>query len=236
MAFGLIALFARLPHRLVRLAVAAHRGAAPLSGTPGPLATGRWPGVTDWPSVGLLAAVDRVFLASASSSFARRDIGVSNARAGSACHRCRPGSVGPFPGSCRTARRSPSAGGSGSGLYATLIVASADAFANGLGTLPQIVDLIKAIYPAIDITQPSGILQLTFFGFGSFILGLAGASFLAGWAGDEGRTGGSTWCSRPPCRGARAGRSRAGSGCWRRSRSRRSSWPSSWPRRSWSRR
>src|SRR4029079_16890223 len=28
---------------------------------------------------------------------------------------------------------------------------------------------------------------LTFFSFGSFIIGLAGASFLAGWAGDEGR-------------------------------------------------
>src|SRR6185436_9252491 len=30
-------------------------------------------------------------------------------------------------------------------------------------------------------------LQLTFFAFGSFILGLAGASFLAGWSSDEGR-------------------------------------------------
>ena len=76
--------------------------------------------------------------------------------------------------------------GIGMGLYATFIVASADAFATGLGSMPQIVDLIKAIYPGIDIHQPSGILQLTFFGFGSFILGLAGASLLAGWANDEG--------------------------------------------------
>ena len=44
-----------------------------------------------------------------------------------------------------------------------------------------------AIYPGLDLTQPSALLQLTFFSFGSFILGLAGATFLAGWASDEGR-------------------------------------------------
>ena len=43
------------------------------------------------------------------------------------------------------------------------------------------------IYPGVDLSQPSGVLQLTFFGFGSFIFTLAGATFLAGWASDEGR-------------------------------------------------
>ena len=47
--------------------------------------------------------------------------------------------------------------------------------------------MIEAVYPGLDLTQPSALLQLTFFSFGSFIIGLAGASFLAGWAGDEGR-------------------------------------------------
>jgi putative exporter of polyketide antibiotics len=47
--------------------------------------------------------------------------------------------------------------------------------------------VIEAVYPGLDLTQPSALLQLTFFSFGSFIVGLAGASFLAGWAGDEGR-------------------------------------------------
>jgi ABC-2 type transport system permease protein len=53
--------------------------------------------------------------------------------------------------------------------------------------LPQIVALVHIIYPDIDFSQPSGILQLTFFGFGSLMLSLAGASFLAGWSADEGR-------------------------------------------------
>jgi ABC-2 type transport system permease protein len=75
----------------------------------------------------------------------------------------------------------------GVGLYAVLIIASADAFAKSIASIPQIAALIKSIYPNIDIQQPSGLLQLTFFAFGSFILGLAGASFLAGWSSDEGR-------------------------------------------------
>src|SRR3990170_960663 len=56
-----------------------------------------------------------------------------------------------------------------------------------LASIPQISALIKSIYPDVDLTKPAGLLQLTFFTFGSFILGLAGASFLAGWSSDEGR-------------------------------------------------
>ena len=47
--------------------------------------------------------------------------------------------------------------------------------------------LIKQVYPTIDLTQPSGLLQLAFAGFASMILGLLGAFFVAGWASDEGR-------------------------------------------------
>ena len=56
-----------------------------------------------------------------------------------------------------------------------------------LASLPQIAAIIATIYPDLDLSQPSALLQLTFFSFGSFILGLAGATFLAGWASDEGR-------------------------------------------------
>ena len=56
-----------------------------------------------------------------------------------------------------------------------------------IANLPQIAALIETIYPGLDLTQPSAVLQLTFFSFGSFIIGLPGATFLAGWAGDEGR-------------------------------------------------
>jgi len=143
-------------------------------------------GVTDWPSLALLGGVTALILGLGIVSFARRDIGVSNALAWLRLPSLPSGIGGPFRRQLSDRAAVAIGWGIGTGLYATFIVASADAFATGLGSLPQIVDLIKAIYPGIDIHQPSGILQLTFFGFGSFILGLAGASFLAGWASDEG--------------------------------------------------
>ena len=91
------------------------------------------------------------------------------------------------PASSPIGRRSPSRGASASGCTRLLIIASADAFAKSIGSIPQIAALIKSIYPDIDLTSHRGCLQLTFFAFGSFILGLAGASFLAGWSSDEGR-------------------------------------------------
>jgi ABC-2 type transport system permease protein len=77
--------------------------------------------------------------------------------------------------------------GAGIGAYGILIVASADAFGKVIASVPQLSAAIKLVYPGLDLSQPSALLQLTFFSFGSFILGLAGASFLAGWAGDENR-------------------------------------------------
>jgi polyether ionophore transport system permease protein len=68
-----------------------------------------------------------------------------------------------------------------------LVVGSAEAFSKLIDSLPQIAALLRSVYPDLDLHQPSGLLQLTFFSFGSFVLGLAGASFLAGWASDEGR-------------------------------------------------
>ncbi len=76
--------------------------------------------------------------------------------------------------------------------------------------LPQIAALIETIYPGLDLTQPSAVLQLTFFGFGSFIIGLSGATFLAGWASDEGRRRLEVVLSTPRSRAAWAMRSGLG--------------------------
>ncbi|MGK2851404.1 MAG: hypothetical protein ACSLFN_10900 [Candidatus Limnocylindrales bacterium] len=46
-------------------------------------------------------------------------------------------------------------------------------------------EIIDAPYPDLDLSQPSGILQLAFFAMGSLMVGLAGATFLAGWSTDE---------------------------------------------------
>jgi polyether ionophore transport system permease protein len=144
-------------------------------------------GVSDWPSVGFLAGLDIILFAIGIAAFARRDLG-SVADVGWLRLPSLPAGIGgPFRRQLSDRTGMAIAWGAGIGAYGILIAISADAFGDMLAQLPQIAAIIEAIYPGIDLTEPSAILQLSFFSFGSFILGLAGASFLAGWASDEGR-------------------------------------------------
>ncbi|HEX6868022.1 MAG TPA: ABC transporter permease subunit [Candidatus Limnocylindrales bacterium] len=143
-------------------------------------------GVTDWPSVAALAGITVVLFVIGVIGFVRRDLG-SVANVGWLRLPSLPaGIAGPFSRQLSDRTAIALAWGLGIGLYGVLVVASADAFSDMIGNLPQIAALIATIYPDLDLTQPSAVLQLTFFSFGSFIIGLAGASFLAGWANDEG--------------------------------------------------
>jgi ABC-2 type transport system permease protein len=45
--------------------------------------------------------------------------------------------------------------------------------------------MIAVLYPDLDLDQPSALLQLSFFSFGSLLFGLAAATFVSGWSGDE---------------------------------------------------
>jgi ABC-2 type transport system permease protein len=187
LAFGLVALFASY-------LIYSYATLSPLIDALKPLSFFTWTaghrpmaGVTDWASVAFLAGIDAVLLVIGVVAFSRRDLG-SVANVGWLRLPSLPAGIRD-PGTRQLADRAGAAigWGIGVGLYGMLIVASAKAFAESIGSLPQIAALIRAIYPDIDLSQPSAVLQLTFFGFGSFIFGLAGASFLAGWASDEGR-------------------------------------------------
>lgn len=187
LAFGLVALFASyLIYSYATLSplIDALKSLSFFTWTAGhrPMA-----GVTDWASVAFLTGIDAVLLVIGVVAFSRRDLG-SVANVGWLRLPSLPAGIG-GPVTRQLADRAGAAigWGLGVGLYGMLIVASAKAFAESIGSLPQIAAIIKAIYPDIDLSQPSAVLQLTFFGFGSFIFGLAGASFLAGWASDEGR-------------------------------------------------
>ena len=187
LAFGLIALFGGYlinSYASLSPAIDALRPLSWYAWTAGhrPLA-----GVTDWPSVGLLAVVTAAFLAIGIVAFERRDLGDYTALRWLRLPSLPAGTGNPFTRQLADRAGIAIAWGVGVGLYAVLIIASADAFAKTIASIPQIAALIKSIYPDIDLQQPSGLLQLTFFAFGSFILGLAGASFLAGWSSDEGR-------------------------------------------------
>jgi ABC-2 type transport system permease protein len=188
LAFGLILLFAGY-------LINSYASLSPIIDALRPLSWYSWTaghrplaGVTDWPSVGLLAAVCAAFLAIGVLAFERRDLGDSAALRWLRLPSLPAGIGGPFRRQLADRTGIAIAWGVGIGLYAALIVASADAFAQSITSIPQIAALLESVYPGIDITQPSGILQLTFFGFGSFVIGLAAASFVGAWSSDE--TGG----------------------------------------------
>ncbi|MFL5711493.1 MAG: hypothetical protein ACJ77W_06375, partial [Chloroflexota bacterium] len=187
MAFGLIVLFASY-------LIYSYASLSPVIDALKPLSFFQWTeghrpmaGVSDWQSVGALAAITTALFAIGVVGFVRRDLG-GVANVGWLRLPSLPaGITGPFSRQLADRAGVALAWGLGIGLYGTLIVASADAFSDMISKLPQIAALIETIYPGLDLTQPSAVLQLTFFSFGSFIIGLSGATFLAGWASDEGR-------------------------------------------------
>ncbi|MEO8571651.1 MAG: ABC transporter permease subunit [Chloroflexota bacterium] len=187
LAFGLIALFASY-------LIYSYASLSPLIDALSPLSIFTWTaghrplaGVSDWASLGAVAALGVVLFAIGVVAFARRDIGSVTDVRWLRVPALPAGIGGPFRRQLGDRAGVAIAWGVGIGLYGVLIVASVKAFAESIGSLPQIAALINSIYPGVDLRQPSGILQLTFFAFGSFIFGLAGASFLGGWASDEGR-------------------------------------------------
>jgi ABC-2 type transport system permease protein len=142
-------------------------------------------GVTDWGSIGWLALACLVLIAIGVVAFSRRDIGASAVLSWLRLPSLPAGVGSPFTRQLADRTSVAIGWGLGVGLYASLIAASAPALSETLSELPQMAELIKRVYPNVDLNEPSGILQLAFFGFGSLLVGLAGASFVAFWAGDE---------------------------------------------------
>lgn len=142
-------------------------------------------GVTDWPSVGLLAVVVVGLLAIGVTVFERRDIGAVAPLRWLRIPGLPRGTSGPFARLLSDLGPAALGWGAGVGVYAALIASSASALTDVLNQTPGLTDYIRIIYPDIDLSQPSGILQLAFFAFASLMAGLAGATFLAAWASDE---------------------------------------------------
>jgi len=187
LGFGLVVLFASY-------LIYSYASLSPIIDALTPLSFFNWTehhrpmaGVSDWPAVLFLGAVDVALFAVGVWAFVRRDIGDVLSVGWLRLPSLPAGVLGPFSRQLADRAGIAIAWGLGVGLYGMLIVASASAFSQMLSTLPQIKALIATVYPDLDLSQPSALLELTFSSFGSFILGLAGASFVAGWAGDEGR-------------------------------------------------
>jgi ABC-2 type transport system permease protein len=185
LAVGLIVLFGGY-------VIASYGALSPVIATLGPLSFFDWTaghrplaGVSDWRSVALLAVTTVGLLAIGVLGFVRRDLGEANALRWLRLPALPAGIRGPLTRQLADRLGVAIAWGVGIGIYAALIAGSAKQFAEVILSLPQIQDYLNVLYPDIDLLQPSGLLQLAFYSFGTLLVGLAGASLVAGWAGDE---------------------------------------------------
>jgi ABC-type transport system involved in multi-copper enzyme maturation permease subunit len=138
----------------------------------------------DWPSIALLASITVALLGAGIALFSRRDLLVSVGG------RVRYPSIGlwlrgPFTRAFGERLPAAIAWGTFLGVFGLFIATSADQFVASLGSIPQVVDMIKQIFPNEDILSTGGFLQLAFFQEAILVITLAAGTFVAGWASDE---------------------------------------------------
>jgi ABC-2 type transport system permease protein len=136
------------------------------------------------PVVGL-AVVVTALLAIGVWGFERRDVGQTTAIRWLRLPSLPVGIGGPFRRALSDRTGAALGWGLGLGFYGVLIASSVEAFSQSLGQIEGIREMIAVLYPDLDLDQPSALLQLSFFSFGSLLFGLAAATFVSGWSGDE---------------------------------------------------
>lgn len=141
-------------------------------------------GRSDWPAFGLLSAITAGLLVAGVLAFARRDLLVSVGG------RVRWPSIGlwlrgPFTRAMGERLPGSIAWGLFLGVFGLVIAASADQFVETIGAIPQIVVMIRQIFPNADILSTGGFLQLAFFTQAILVLTLAAGMLVGGWASDE---------------------------------------------------
>jgi ABC-2 type transport system permease protein len=141
-------------------------------------------GTWDWPALGILAAVVAGLLAVGVEAFARRDLLVPSGSRLPAPS-LRVWVMGPFTRGLGERLPAALAWGAILGLFAIVLGSAGDEFVAAIAAVPQIVAMIRQIFPDEDILSAGGFLQLAFFSEAIIMIGLAAATFVGGWASDE---------------------------------------------------
>jgi ABC-2 type transport system permease protein len=142
-------------------------------------------GRSDWPAIGLAAALAVALLVIGVEVFARRDVGVTAAIRGPGLPRVLSGTRGPLARTFGELLASALAWGIGLGLYGLVMAASSRAFIDELARSPGLVQAVRTFIPGLDLATTAGFLQMAFIDFGLVLAGLAAATFVAGRASDE---------------------------------------------------
>jgi ABC-2 type transport system permease protein len=144
-------------------------------------------GIWDWGSLALVAMVVVLLFAVGVETFARRDLplGTGFAPGGMRLPDATLGLRGPVSRSLGDRLPAAIAWGVGIGLYGLMMAAASRSFADELAKTPDLLATLRNLFPSYDITTAGGVLQATFMGFASVIVGLAAAMLVAGWSSDE---------------------------------------------------
>ena len=142
-------------------------------------------GVYDWPSLLPLAGIAVVGAVVGIGAFERRDIGAIGSVRTPGMPRALVGTRSPlgrtfgdrFPGAIGW--------GIGLGLVAFLIAASGDQLRESIVSQPALVEMMRALFPTVDVNAPGFGLQLGFLAFGYLGGALAAGTIIGGWASDE---------------------------------------------------
>jgi ABC-2 type transport system permease protein len=142
-------------------------------------------GQSDWVPVVVLAVVTAALAIIGVFAFSRRDLNRPMELAWLRLPALPSGVGSPFVRQLADRTGAAIGWGLGVGVYGAVIASSSEAFVDGILQVEGMAQLINALYPGLDLGQPSAILQLAFFSFGTLLIGFAGATFLAAWASDE---------------------------------------------------
>ena len=143
-------------------------------------------GQYDWVSLGLVAAVTIALFAAGVALFTRRDIGVMTGIPVPGLPRATLGLRGPVGRAFGDQLPQALAWGIGIGVFGLMLAAMSRSFGESLVTdFPTFADMIRAIFPSIDLTSAGWFLQLVFVEMGLIVVGFAAATFVSRWASDE---------------------------------------------------
>jgi ABC-2 type transport system permease protein len=143
-------------------------------------------GQFDWASLVPVAIAATILFAVGVEAFARRDLGATTRIPWPGFPEATLGLAGPTSRSFGERLPLALAWGVGIGLYGFVIGAAASAVGGDLANIsPQTLEVMKSIFPNIDLGTAGGFLQLAFVVFGFILAGFAAATLVSGWASDE---------------------------------------------------
>jgi ABC-2 type transport system permease protein len=140
----------------------------------------------DWASLGLVAIVTVILMAVGVELFSRRDLGIMTGLPVPGLPRASLGLRGPIGRAFGDQLPLALGWGIGIGVFGFVLAAVSRSFGDDLVTrFPTFADIIRAVFPGVDMASAGWFLQLVFVEVGLIVVGFSAATFIGTWASDE---------------------------------------------------